>query len=113
MDEKKKFAKNLRRIRKSKGLSQEQLAEKIDRSPETISHLERGVNQPTLQTIISIREALKVPLDELFGISLDERVSDPKRALLLQKLNNVLNGMDNEKIRVLLDNAKALEKMSK
>ncbi len=60
------IAKNLRKLRKIKKLSQEKLARLADVSNNTIIKIEAGKNQnPTLDTLEKISEALKVSVDDL------------------------------------------------
>ncbi len=59
MNIKKAFAKTLRELRKSKNLSQEALALEADLDRTYISMLERGIRQPSLETIFHLSEVLK------------------------------------------------------
>ena len=60
------ISKNLRKMRKDKGLSQEKLARLSDVANNTIVKIEAGKNQnPTLDTLKKIAKALGVSLDEL------------------------------------------------
>lgn len=60
------ITKNLRKLRESKGLSQERLARLSDVANNTIVKIEAGKNQnPTLDTLKNIAKALKVSVDEL------------------------------------------------
>ncbi len=63
----KTFSKNLKRIRTKKGLTQEELAEKLDISVRYIQYLE-GRNTPNvkLDTIASLAKALKVKYFSFF-----------------------------------------------
>ena len=62
----KSFGKNLKRLRKEKGLSQEQLAYKADLSLSQIGRIERGEINPTICTIKVIAESLEIDVKELF-----------------------------------------------
>jgi transcriptional regulator with XRE-family HTH domain len=64
-DLKKLVGKRVKALRKTKGLTQEELAELIDKTVETISNIERGVKLPGLATLEEIRKALGVNLSEL------------------------------------------------
>jgi transcriptional regulator with XRE-family HTH domain len=56
----------LRRLRESKGLSQEKLARLADVANNTIIKIEAGKNQnPTLNTIKKIAKALNIKSDDL------------------------------------------------
>lgn len=60
-----RFAKNMKKLREAKGLSQGDIhrATGIDRA--YISNLEAGKQNPTLETIAKIAEALDVSSDKL------------------------------------------------
>ncbi|MEX1029153.1 MAG: helix-turn-helix transcriptional regulator [Paenibacillaceae bacterium] len=57
----------IRAIRKSRGWTQEQLAEMIDTQHPYIGYVERGEQNVTLLTLEKIAHALKVEFGELFG----------------------------------------------
>ena len=62
------ITKNLRKLRKAKGLSQEKLARLADVANNTIIKIEAGKNQnPTLDTLKKIAKALDVSVDDLIN----------------------------------------------
>jgi transcriptional regulator with XRE-family HTH domain len=76
-----RFAARVRGIRRQRGLTQQQLAERIERSTNAVSALERGVSLPTFETLERLAEALNTPVREFFDAGgLDP---DPKREALL------------------------------
>ncbi len=56
------FGRKIKKLRKAKGLSQEELAERIDRTVDTVSNIERGVSAPRLETVYDLAAVLDVPL---------------------------------------------------
>jgi len=54
------FGNNVRRLRESKGWSQEDLAEKADLHRTYVSGIERGVRNPTLTIVFKLADALGV-----------------------------------------------------
>lgn len=56
----------VRAAREFRSLSQEQLAELIGRTPETVSNIERGKTAPALETAQSICVSLGLKLSDLF-----------------------------------------------
>jgi len=56
----KAFGKVLQRLRKAKGLSQEELSFRSQLDRTFISRLEGGLRQPTISTIIKLAKALGV-----------------------------------------------------
>nr|WP_278437170.1 helix-turn-helix transcriptional regulator [Brucella anthropi] len=60
MDMRKLVGQNFQRIRKEKGLTQEQIAEKTGFSQQYLSDLERGRRNPTVITLYELAQALGV-----------------------------------------------------
>lgn len=60
------FGKNVKYYRFRNGYTQEQLAEKMDVTPNYISRLERGMHNPPFITISKVADALDVEPYELF-----------------------------------------------
>ena len=58
---------NLKTIRKSKGLSQEELAIKLHVVRQTVSKWEQGLSVPDSDLLISLSEALETPVSVLLG----------------------------------------------
>lgn len=63
---------NIKTIRKSKGLSQEELAFRLNVVRQTVSKWENGLSVPDSDMLISISEALETPVSILLGESLAE-----------------------------------------
>ena len=62
-DIKKSFGKKVKYYRSLKLLTQSQLASKIGRTEETVSHIERGMNLTQLEVIENIAKALSSSID--------------------------------------------------
>ena len=65
---------NIKAIRKSKGLSQEELAVKLNVVRQTVSKWEQGLSVPDSDMLISLSEVLETPVSTLLG----ERVAEAK-----------------------------------
>ncbi|MFW9990369.1 MAG: helix-turn-helix domain-containing protein, partial [Candidatus Odinarchaeota archaeon] len=59
-------AKRIKELRNRKGLSQEELSEKMSINTKYLSGIERGKENPTLNTFIKLSEALDVEIGEIF-----------------------------------------------
>ena len=81
-----RFAARVKEIRRRRGLTQAQLAERIGRSVNAISALERGVSLPNFETLERLADALGISVRDLFDVE-GEGVSDPKRERLLAAIN--------------------------
>lgn len=61
----KDIGQRIRMYRKSRGLSQQALAEISNQEPSNISHIERGATKLSLPTLVNIANALNVTADDL------------------------------------------------
>ncbi|MDE5737090.1 MAG: helix-turn-helix domain-containing protein [Oscillospiraceae bacterium] len=65
----------LKQLRKNKGLTQQQLAEKINRNKTVISKYENNLLAPTLETLIQFSVIFNVSLDYLAGLHVNKSAS--------------------------------------
>ena len=80
---------NIKALRKSKGLSQEELAIKLNVVRQTVSKWEQGLSVPDADMLISLSEAFETPVSTLLGEPLAEARADDL-SVLSEKLE-VLN----------------------
>ena len=62
----KQIGKRIKKARKERGITQQELAEKVNMHDTTISRIETGFSNPSILTINKIAKALKIPLSDLF-----------------------------------------------
>lgn len=72
---------NIKAVRKSKGLSQDELAIKLNVVRQTVSKWERGLSVPDSDILISISEALETPVSTLLGETVAEPEADTLKAI--------------------------------
>ena len=72
---------NIKQLRKSKGLSQEELAIKLNVVRQTISKWEQGLSVPDSEMLVSISEALETPVSTLLGEDILESKVDDLKAI--------------------------------
>ena len=70
------LSENIKSARKSKGLSQEELAVKLNVVRQTISKWEQGLSVPDSDMLIAISEALETPVSALLGEKIIESEAD-------------------------------------
>jgi transcriptional regulator with XRE-family HTH domain len=83
------FGQRLARIRKEKGLTQIELAEKMDMIQVLISDYERDKLRPYHDTVIRFAKALEISIDELLGVKPIRNKgakSSPKIVRLMRKI---------------------------
>ena len=77
---------NIKKYRKAKGLSQEELAERLNVVRQTVSKWENGLSVPDSQSLIRIGCVLDIPVSKLLGepeqkVDHDESVAEKLEAL--------------------------------
>lgn len=98
------FGKNLARLRKKKGLTQAELAEKIGVDKRTISKIEVGANYPTFTNLEKISQFFHASPIDLFGTEKERAVADTPKILdrideydnKVQRLFTIMDFLSNE-----------------
>lgn len=72
---------NIKAIRKSKGLSQEELAVKLNVVRQTVSKWENGLSVPDSDMLISISKVFETPVSTLLGETVAEPKADDLKAI--------------------------------
>ena len=75
------LSENMKAVRKSKGLSQQELAVKLNVVRQTVSKWEQGLSVPDSDMLISISEVLETPVSTLLGDSIAETEADYLKAI--------------------------------
>ncbi len=97
MELQKIFGLNVRNHRKALDLTQEELAERVDVTIETIGKIERGVAAPTFNTAEKIATALNLNPIVLFGVDATS-LADSERSHILSDINQTLSGLNNDQL---------------
>ena len=94
---------NIKVIRKSKGLSQQELAVKLNVVRQTVSKWEQGLSVPDSDMLISISEVLDTPVSTLLGEKVIELEVDDLKAISakLEVINLQLARRKNTRKRIL------------
>ena len=72
---------NIKALRKSKGLSQQELAVKLNVVRQTISKWEQGLSVPDSDMLISLSEVLETPVSTLLGETVAETETDALKVI--------------------------------
>ena len=83
------LSENIKTIRKAKGLTQQELAVKLNVVRQTISKWEQGLSVPDSELLLALSEALETPVSTLLGEASTEPEANDLKAIS-QKLE-VLN----------------------
>jgi transcriptional regulator with XRE-family HTH domain len=77
-------APRLRRVREERGLTLTEMSERTGISKSTLSRLENGQRKPSLELLLPLAQAYRVPLDDLVGAP---EVGDPRIRLKPRTVN--------------------------
>lgn len=75
MIDQKTIGAQIRKMRKAKGMTQEQLAEKAGVGITHISHIETGRTVPSLDIVICLINAFECSADELLGVEIKKDIA--------------------------------------
>lgn len=94
----------VKELRKMRGLSQEELSEKVGIDSKHLSRIEVGRGFPSLDTLEKLADALNVELKDFFEFA--HEAKDTKG--LMKALEGLTTGTDEEKLRLLVRIARAV-----
>ena len=77
-------APRLRRVREERGFTLSEMSERTGISKSTLSRLENGQRKPSLELLLPLAQAYRVPLDDLVGAP---QVGDPRIRLKPRRVN--------------------------
>lgn len=84
------FSENLKNLRKQKGLSQEELAERLHVVRQTVSKWEKGLSVPDSALLIRIAEIFETSVSTLLGDTIEPSADKNIIAEKLEQLNTLL-----------------------
>ncbi|MHC1694241.1 MAG: helix-turn-helix domain-containing protein [Eubacteriales bacterium] len=97
----------IKRIRRSRDMTQEQLAEELNLSPQAISRWETGQAMPDITLIPSIAGIFNVTVDELFGME-EVRSQEYRGNVFRQAHEHISRGLYDEAAAVYREALKSL-----
>ena len=96
MDLKQMIGARIKEIRTKKGITQEQLSERMEINPKYLSSIERGKENPTLNTLIRLSKSLGVDLSEIFRFIQIEDPTERKNLII-----SLLEKADSEQLKLI------------
>lgn len=88
------LSEKIKELRKARGLSQEEMAERLHVSRQTISKWEKGLSAPNADYLILLADLFEISVSELLGTSEDKQDTDKDVSKQLEQLNTVLTNRD-------------------
>lgn len=93
MDNSNNLGKTIRQIRIARGLTQEQLAEKLDIDNKHLSRIEKGIHKPTYNIILKLAEVLQINIYDFENLQI--KTTEPDQTYL--KSLKILNSAKTQK----------------
>lgn len=100
---KESFGQRFQRLRKNAGLTQEEVAAKLNITPQAVSKWENDVSAPDISVLTELSDILNVTLDELLGKAVDTmQVLPPEKRKKLENMFFRINVLseDGDKVKV-------------
>ncbi len=94
---------NIKQIRKAKGISQEELAIKLNVVRQTISKWEQGLSVPDSEMLVKLSEVFETPVSTLLGENISESKEDDLKTLSekLERINLQLLQRKNTRRKII------------
>lgn len=93
-------------FRKLRGFTQEELAERIGKTVETISNIERGKKLPSLNTLDDLSTELNTPLSDFVNVPVKK--ADREQLSLDAKAKFLLSQMSKKELKIAVRQLEAL-----
>lgn len=100
---KRRFGRQVQGLREARGLTQEQLADRIGRSVDTVGNIERGVNATRIEVAYQIASELGVRLPDLFTFGGSPSSTGMAESPAAAALRELVAGCDNDTAAKLLE----------
>ena len=97
------FGQRVQRLRKNLNLKQDDIANKLNVTPQAVSKWENDISAPDIQTLPLLADILRVSLDELLGRDIPKTTIMPENNR--KDINNLLlkiaiKSNDNDKVKI-------------
>lgn len=93
------LGKKIKQLRKFSGMTQEQLAEKLNISRQALSKWENGSSMPDVESVVRISKLFQISLEELL-LKEEKHVEESKTQITLEDLTQI--NMHNRRMNLLL-----------
>jgi len=90
----------IRAARRAKGLTQEQLAGQVERTPESLSNIERGKALPSIDTLVALSVALGVSPASLLPVDTNASRRSQSAQRQEQEIMQMIHAMDESTLEI-------------
>lgn len=107
------FGKRLSALRKTRGWTQAELAERLNTTIKMVAYFEREATNPTQKTLQKLSEVFDVSPAELLGQAEEQKSSKPGPTSKLERLTSELSQLPRSKQKVVVDMLEGFLKQTK
>ncbi|WP_018997593.1 helix-turn-helix domain-containing protein [Hirschia maritima] len=86
----------VRAARKAKGITQEELAGRIKRTPESLSNVERGNTLPSIETLVCLCQELEINPNSIFQSRSTSKTRTANEQRLAQEIQQMIERLDED-----------------
>lgn len=97
--------------RKAAGISQEELAARIERHKDSVSLIERGETMPTLPMLLAISEAVETSLQELLPSETKRAAQSKRRTKLEVEIMHLVRRVPEKRLHIAKEQLELLLKI--
>ncbi|MGN1399257.1 MAG: helix-turn-helix domain-containing protein [Erysipelotrichaceae bacterium] len=97
------FGQRLANLRKEHNLTQNDIADKLNVSPQAVSKWENDLTSPDIQTLLDLSEIYNISVDELLGKKVNQTVylqPQHRKSIDEMMLRIIINSSDGDKVRI-------------
>jgi transcriptional regulator with XRE-family HTH domain len=105
---KQRIAAAVRAARKEMGLTQQEVADKIGTTLETVSKTERGTSAPSVEVFLAMVRVLQLEIDDLISDAVTHSTASTKRARLQAEVTTTARAMADAELQLFADFGKLL-----
>ena len=105
----KTFGEDIKYYRNLANLTQQELSEKIGRTEESISNIERGISIAKIDILVDLAKALGVEINDLF-VEKNHRKITKEEVVLTRNILSILKQKDPTFLNIILSHLSNLEK---
>ena len=84
----------IRAARKAKSLTQEQVAALVERTPESLSNVERGHALPSIETLVALCDVLEIDAETVLKRPADHQQKNAAEHRLVQEVLSIVRSLD-------------------
>ena len=100
-DLKLRFGRGVQALREAAGLAQDELPERIDRTPDTIGNIERGINATRIETAYKLATVFGLELWQLFDFGETDPAPTRAQRRAVEDIVKKLDGLDPRSISAI------------